>query len=200
MSKFDEASKTWEQKQSSIDNSDACVQNLKEHIKLKDDANILDYGCGTGFLAFALKTPKNTILGMDSSSGMVNKFNEKAKEFNLENIKAIKHDINIDDIEKDTFDLFISSMTMHHVKDTKMFAKKTYDCLKKGAIVCINDLLEEDGTFHSDNGGVEHFGFTKENLYNIFKSVGFEIISCDVVYSHDRNNKEYPMFNLIAKK
>ncbi len=200
MSKFDEASKTWEQKQSSIDNSSACIENLKKYIKLKDDANILDYGCGTGFLAFALKNPTNNILGMDSSSGMIDKFNEKAEDLNLENIKAIKHDMNIDDIQHNTFDLFISSMTMHHIKDTKMFAQKTYNCLKEGAIACINDLLEEDGTFHSDNEGVEHFGFSKENLYEIFKDVGFKIISCDIVYSHQRNTKEYPMFNLIVQK
>lgn len=202
MNRFDEAAKTWDNKQTSIESSSACVQNLKKHITLKEDAQILDYGCGTGFISFSLSSEKNSVLGMDYSDGMVNRFNEKAKELNFDNIKAIKHNMNEDEIEKNRFDLFISSMTMHHIKDTKMFAKKAYNCLVDDGIVCINDLEEEDGTFHAkhNNDGVEHFGYEIEDVKKIFESVGFKIISCDTVYVHERNDKEYPLFNLIGKK
>ncbi|MFA9374475.1 MAG: class I SAM-dependent methyltransferase [Poseidonibacter sp.] len=201
MNRFDEAAKTWDKKQSSIDSSNACVQNLKKHITLKDNSNILDYGCGTGFIAFALSTNENNILGMDYSIGMVEQFNKKAKELNYSNIKAVQHNMNEEELPKNQFDLVISSMTMHHIKDTNMFARKCKDALKKGAIVCINDLEKEDGTFHKkhNNDGVEHFGYEKEEVCKIFEDVGFEIVSCDTVYKHERNDKEYPLFNLIAK-
>jgi len=202
MNRFDEAAKTWDQKQSSIDSSNACVQNLLERIQLKDNANILDYGCGTGFISFALSTEKNNILGMDYSDGMVERFNEKAQELNYDNIKAVKHNMNEEELPQDKFDLFISSMTMHHIKDTDMFAKKSYESLQKGGIVCINDLEKEDGTFHKKhkNDGVEHFGYEKDAVCKIFENIGFEIISCDTVFKHERNDREYPLFNLIAKK
>ncbi len=202
MNRFDEAAKTWDNKQTSIDSSNACVENLKKHIKLKDDSNILDYGCGTGFIAFALSNDTNNILGMDNSAGMVDRFNEKVKELNFSNLKAVKHNINEEDLPKNEFDLFITSMTMHHIKDTKMFAKKAYESLKDGGIVCINDLEKEDGTFHAkhNNDGVEHFGYEKEEVSKIFEEIGFKIISCDTVFIHERNDKEYPLFNLIAQK
>ncbi|GGD37364.1 S-adenosylmethionine-dependent methyltransferase [Malaciobacter pacificus] len=202
MNRFDEASKTWDKKQTSIDSSNACVENLNKHIKLKDDANILDYGCGTGFISFALSNETNNILGMDYSDGMVERFNEKAKELNFDNIKAMKHNMNEDEIEENKYDLFISSMTMHHIKDTNMFAKKAYDCLVDGGIVCINDLEKEDGTFHAkhNNDGVEHFGYEENSVKKIFEDVGFQIISFETTYIHKRNEKEYPLFNLIAKK
>lgn len=202
MSRFDEAAKTWDNKQTSIESSGACVENLKKYIMLKDNANIIDYGCGTGFISFSLSTNKNNILGMDFSQGMVDKFNEKAKVLEFDNIKAIKHNMNTDEIEKNKFDLFISSMTMHHIKDTKMFAKKAYDCLVNGAYVCINDLEKEDGSFHKkhNNEGVEHFGYKITDVIKIFEEVGFKTISCDIVYIHKRNDKEYPLFNLIAQK
>ena len=38
MNRFDEAAKTWENKQTSIDSSNACVQNLKKHINLKENS------------------------------------------------------------------------------------------------------------------------------------------------------------------
>ena len=202
MNRFDEASKTWDKKQTSIDSSNACVENLNKHIKLKDDANILDYGCGTGFISFALSNETNNILGMDYSDGMVERFNEKAKELNFDNIKAVKHNMNEDEIEKNKYDLFISSMTMHHIKDTNMFAQKAYDSLVDGGIVCINDLEKEDGTFHAkhNNDGVEHFGYEENSVKKIFEKVGFQIISFETTYIHQRNEKEYPLFNLIAKK
>jgi predicted TPR repeat methyltransferase len=202
LNRFDEASKTWDKKQTSIDSSNACVENLNKHIKLKDDANILDYGCGTGFISFALSNETNNILGMDYSDGMVERFNEKAKELNFDNIKAVKHNMNQDEIEKNKYDLFISSMTMHHIKDTNMFAQKAYDSLVDGGIVCINDLEKEDGTFHAkhNNDGVEHFGYEENSVKKIFEDVGFQIISFETTYIHQRNEKEYPLFNLIAKK
>ena len=201
MNRFDEAAKTWDKKQSSIDSSNACVQNLQKYITLEPNSSILDYGCGTGFIAFALSTDKNNILGMDYSIGMVEQFNKKAKELNYSNIKAVQHNMNEEELPENQFDLVISSMTMHHIKDTKMFARKCKNALKKGAIVCINDLEKEDGTFHKkhNNDGVEHFGYDKEAVCKIFEDVGFEIISCDTVYKHERNEKEYPLFNLIAK-
>lgn len=202
MNRFDEAAKTWENKQTSIDSSNACVENFKKYITLNENSKILDYGCGTGFIAFALSTEQNNVIGMDYSIGMVTKFNEKAKELNFSNIQAIQHNINEENLPKNEFDLFISSMTMHHIKDTKMFAKKAYESLKNGGVICINDLEEEDGTFHSrhNNDGVEHFGYNIEKICKIFENAGFEIISCDTVFVHERNDKEYPLFNLIGKK
>lgn len=202
MNRFDEAAKTWDNKQSSIDSSNACVENLLKRVQIQEDADILDYGCGTGFISFSLSNDKNNILGMDYSDGMVNRFNEKAQELNYDNIKAKKHNINEEELPKNQFDLVISSMTMHHIKDTNMFARKCKEALKDGAIVCINDLEKEDGTFHKkhNNDGVEHFGYEKEEVCEIFENNSFKIISCDTVFNHERNDQKYPLFNLIAKK
>lgn len=202
MNRFDEAAKTWDKKQSSIDSSTACVDNLKKHIKINKFANILDYGCGTGFISFSLVNQSNNIVGMDYSDGMVEQFNKKVSLLLYGNIKAIKHNMNEEELPAEEFDLVISSMTMHHIKDTSMFARKCKDTLKDGGIVCINDLEKEDGTFHKkhNNDGVEHFGYEKEEIKKIFEKQGFTIISCDTVYTHERNDKEYPLFNLIAKK
>ena len=150
MNRFDEAAKTWDKRQVSIESSDACVQDLLSNVQLKDNASILDYGCGTGFIAFALKNETNDVTGMDYSSGMIDVFNNKVSEFELDNIRAIKHNMNEEELPKEKFDLIISSKTMHHIKDTNMFFKKSYQALKNGGVLCINDLDKEDGSFHKD--------------------------------------------------
>ena len=202
MNRFDEASKTWDKKQSSIESSDTCVKDLLSKIDLKEDANILDYGCGTGFISFALNNQTNNIIGMDYSDGMVEIFNKKALELDCKNIKAIKHNMNEEELPKNSFDLIISSMTMHHIKNTKMFLSKCKDAIKTDGIICINDLYEEDGTFHAKhkNDGVEHFGYEKNTLLKLIEEVGLKLISYELIYTHYRNEKEYPLFNLILKK
>ncbi len=201
MNRFDEAAKSWDSKPSSVAIAKTCVNNINERIQLKEDFKILDYGCGTGLIAFGLSNANHNVVGMDNSQGMVDKFNEKAKELNYKNVKAIKHNINEQDLPKNEYDVIATSMTLHHIKDTNMFIRKCKESLKIGGYLCINDLENEDGTFHKkhNNDGVEHFGFDIKELSNIIENHGFEIIEASVVHTDERNDTKYPVFQIIAK-
>ena len=202
MSRFDERAKDWDKKQTTLDKSDACINHLKEKIDFSNIKNILDYGCGTGLIAFNLVEEKNQVLGLDNSSGMIEEFNKKVKEKNLSNIKAKKHNILEEDLPKNSFDLIVISMSLHHIEDIDMFFKKSFEALKNGGYICINDLDKEDGSFHAkhNNEGVYHFGFSKDELVETAKKIGFSDSSFDIVYIFERENGNFPIFNFIAKK
>lgn len=202
MNRFDEASKTWDLKPSSLAIAKACVENINKIIKLKDNAKILDYGCGTGLVAFSLSSVTNEVIGMDNSDGMVEQFNKKAFELNYSNIKAIKHNIENEDLPQNDFDLITISMSLHHIKNTNMFIKKAHNALTKNGYLVINDLDKEDGTFHKkhNNEGVFHFGFDKNELENMLINSGFKIIDYKIVHKDEREDREFPIFNLIAQK
>lgn len=201
MNRFDNVAQDWESKPSRVLIAKSSVDNIIETIDLKHDFKILDYGCGTGLIGFGLSNETNTVIGMDYSIGMVEKFNSKAKELGFTNISAIQHNINEQELPQNEFDLIAISMTLHHIKDTEMFIKKAKSSLKNGGHLCINDLVKEDGTFHDEhkNEGVEHFGYDKKELCNLIKNNGFEIIEYKIVYTDHRNNKDYPIFQIIAK-
>jgi ubiquinone/menaquinone biosynthesis C-methylase UbiE len=201
LNRFDNVAQDWESKPSRVLIAKSSVDNIIETIDLKPDFRILDYGCGTGLIGFGLSNETNTVIGMDYSIGMVEKFNSKAKELGFTNISAIQHNINEQELPQNEFDLIAISMTLHHIKDTEMFIKKAKSSLKNGGHLCINDLVKEDGTFHDEhkNEGVEHFGYDKEELCNLIKNNGFEIIEYKIVYTDHRNNKDYPIFQIIAK-
>jgi ubiquinone/menaquinone biosynthesis C-methylase UbiE len=201
LNRFDNVAQDWESKPSRVLIAKSSVDNIIETIDLKHDFKILDYGCGTGLIGFGLSNETNTVIGMDYSIGMVEKFNSKAKELGFTNISAIQHNINEQELPQNEFDLIAISMTLHHIKDTEMFIKKAKSSLKNGGHLCINDLVKEDGTFHDEhkNEGVEHFGYDKEELCNLIKNNGFEIIEYKIVYTDHRNNKDYPIFQIIAK-
>lgn len=201
MNRFDNVAQDWESKLSRVQTAKSSVDNIIEIIDLKPDFKILDYGCGTGLIGFGLSNETNTVVGMDYSIGMVEKFNEKAKELGFTNISAIQHNINEQDLPENEFDLIAISMTLHHIKDTNMFIKKAKASLKTGGYLCINDLVSEDGTFHDEhkNDGVEHFGYDKEELCKLIEDNGFELVEYKIVYTDLRNNKQYPIFQIIAK-
>lgn len=202
MSRFDERAKDWDKKQTTLDKSDACINHLKEKIDFSNIKNILDYGCGTGLIAFNLVEKNNEVLGLDNSYRMIEEFNKKVKEKNLSNIKAKKHNILEEDLPKNSFDLIVISMSLHHIEDIDMFFKKSFEALKNGGYICVNDLDKEDGSFHAkhNNEGVYHFGFSKDELVKTAKKIGFSDSSFDIVYIFERENGNFPIFNFIAKK
>ncbi|RBQ30020.1 class I SAM-dependent methyltransferase [Aliarcobacter vitoriensis] len=202
MSRFDERAKDWDKKQLSHDKSEACLNHLKDNLDFTKIKKILDYGCGTGLIAFELVNNSNEVLGLDSSTGMLEEFNKKAKEKNLSNIKALKHDILNDDLEENSFDLIVISMSLHHIENFEIFFEKSFKALKNGGYLCINDLEKEDGTFHKkhNNAGVYHFGFTQEELEQESLKVGFKEFLYERVFIYKRDYGDFPLFNFYAKK
>ena len=83
-----------------------------------------------------------------------------------------------------------------------MFIKKAHNTLTKNGYLVINDLDKEDGTFHKkhNNDGVFHFGFDKNELENMLINSGFKIINYKIVHKDEREDREFPIFNLIAQK
>lgn len=202
MSKFDERAKYWDKKQISLDKTEACINNIKKNIDLSKLKSILDYGCGTGLVAFSLVNEDNEVLGLDSSKGMIEEFNKKANEQELNNIKASVHDILNEELPQNSFDLIVISMSLHHIENVEMFFEKSYKALKDGGILCINDLETEDGTFHKkhNNDGVYHFGFSEDELIDIASKLGFNDFKYERVFTYKRDYGDFPLFNFYTRK
>jgi len=135
--------------------------------------DVLDFGCGTGLLTFALQPFVRSITGVDSSHGMLDVFKTKIKEQNLNNVKANYLDLDKGDVLECSYHLIVSSMTLHHVKNISFLLKQLYSILLPSGQLAIADLDLDDGQFHSNNDGVFHFGFDRKNLHRMFINAGF---------------------------
>jgi 2-polyprenyl-3-methyl-5-hydroxy-6-metoxy-1,4-benzoquinol methylase len=135
--------------------------------------DVLDFGCGTGLLTFALQPFVRSITGVDSSPGMLDVFKTKIKEQNLSNVKGNHLDLDKGDVLEGSYHLIVSSMTLHHVKNISPLLKQFYSILLPSGQLAIADLDLDDGKFHSNNDGVFHFGFDQEDLQRIFIETGF---------------------------
>lgn len=99
-----------------------------------EDKKVLDLGCGLGWhCKYAIENNAKEVLGIDSSEKMLN----KAEKINGDKaIKYVKTTIEEVELKDRYFDVVISSLALHYIKDFNMVCKKVYDALvDKGEFV-----------------------------------------------------------------
>lgn len=72
--------------------------------------------------------------------------------------------------------------------------------LKKGGFIALADLDREDGSFHTEDTGVHHYGFDREELKEIAQSVGFKNIKTQNASVAHKPHGAYPIFLISAEK
>jgi len=194
--KFAHKAKKYEAKQRRLDTANSIADKIKENIKLTKDTHIIDFGSGTGLLLEALSKEIGKVTAVDISASMTSVLREKELPCKLD-IKEI-------DLTKDDLDIkvdgIVTSMTMHHIKDTKAMLDKFYKMLKSGGFLAIADLESEDGTFHSEDTGVEHFGFDKEEFKKLVDNCGFKNTNIESVAKITKPHRDFKLFLLTAFK
>lgn len=175
-----------------------CISEaIKKRFVLNKEMSIMDFGVGTGLLGFLIAQDVKKVFGVDMSPSMLAKLKEKnTPELSIE---AVEQDI-VKEPLNDIFDGIVSSMTLHHVEDLKAFFKSIYNNIKEDGFLAIADLEKEDGSFHSDNTGVYHFGFEKDKLCEIVKNCGFKDVVFETTTTISKPQRDFEVFLLSAKR
>jgi len=195
MSHFDKRAEHWDKGNVQVAGARIIADAITQKIDLDKTMEILDFGVGTGLLGFEIAKSVGQVYGIDTSVKMLEKLEEK----NTPNLHIIplKHDMTQKKLEQ-KFHGIVSSMTLHHIEDLKDFFTKIYDNLHEDGFIAISDLEEENGTFHSDNSGVFHFGFEEEKLCNIVKECGFKDIKFENINTIHKPQRDFGVFLLTA--
>ncbi len=202
---FDQEATLWDQVPERVKVAQDIAQSVIQEITLTPGMDVLDFGCGTGLLTFALQPFVRSLIGVDSSRGMLDAFKTKIKERNLSNVKAKYLDLDKGDVLDGSYHLIVSSMTMHHIKEIGPLLKLFYQALHPSGTLCIADLDLDDGQFHSNNDGVFHFGFDREVLQQLFIDAGFRDVRHRVAAQvekpiSDGQTRLFKMFLMIGRK
>ncbi len=195
---FKNKSKSWDMSSMRVQNAKSIADLILKNIVFSDTMEVMDLGAGTGLLSYFIAPHVSKIVAVDNSPSMLNEFKNKASEFDSET-EIIEVDISKDDLNR-TFDGIISSMTIHHVEDTKALFSKLYAMLNENGFIAIADLDTEDGSFHSDNAGVFHYGFDRKMLENVAKEAGFKNIRFDLASTINKPQATFTVFLMTASK
>ena len=195
MSRFNQKAQQWDS--SSIRQSIAqnAYNAIISNIDLDKEDSVLDFGAGTGLLSKKIALHVRELLAVDSSDKML----QKLDELHIKNIQTLHQDISKFQTDK-RFNGIVSSMTMHHIKDLDILFDKLYQLLDENGYIAIVDLMSEDGSFHMDNEGVHHFGFSEKDLTKLAKKHNFKDIKYTKIYTVTKENGQYDIFLLSAKK
>jgi len=175
----------------------AIADAIKQKFSLNKEMKIMDFGVGTGLLGFEIAKEVKKVFGVDMSPSMLAKLKEKnTPDLSIE---AVEQDI-VKQPLSDIFDGIVSSMTLHHVQDLEAFFKSIYKNLPKDGFIAIADLEKEDGSFHSDNTGVFHFGFEPKKLCEIVKKCGFKDVTFENIATINKPQRDFGVFLLSAKR
>jgi len=137
----------------------------------------LDFGCGTGLVTLQLSARVGHVTGVDSSQGMLDVLERKIQSYPIENITTRRVDLDCGDVLDGLYDLVVSTMTLHHIREVMPLLEQFARILKPGGHLCIADLDIENGEFHGNNDGVFHFGFERGELRDLLARAGFVDIS-----------------------
>jgi len=195
---FAHKSKSWDLNSNRVQNAKSIAELIVDNVALSSTMKLMDFGAGTGLLSYFVSPHVDTIVAVDNSPSMLEKFKEKSIEFACKT-EVLELDLSQQSINR-TFDGIISSMTIHHLKDTKALFQKLYNMLNKDGFIAIADLDSENGTFHSDNTGVFHFGFERKELKAIAKEVGFKEIRFQLASTIKKPHHEFTLFLMLAKR
>jgi len=195
---FDKAARTWDEKPSRVENAKKVGSAILKFLPVSREWRALEIGAGTGLLTLYLQPHLKEIVALDSSKGMIEVLKEKIERLGVKSVKPLLMDAE-KELPQERFNLIVLHMTLHHVKDVAGLFKRLKELLLPGGFVAVGDLVKEDGTFHSDNTGVYHFGFSREELFNYFTKAGLEPCLFEEVHAIEKNGRAYPIFLAAAK-
>ena len=175
---FNKDAATWDENPGRVKMAYNIANAILGTVSLDSNMNVLDFGCGTGLLTLRLQPLVRSLKAVDSSTGMLEVLNQKIADQNIANISTQHLDIEQGDILEGSYNLIVSSMTLHHIKEIKPLIDQFSKVTAPGGYICIADLDPDYGLFHGEgnNEGVFHFGFDRDIIRRTLQEAGFDNI------------------------
>lgn len=203
--RFNEQAGVWDENPIRAELARGIVSLVETEISAMKAPRMMDYGCGTGMCSLPLARRASSLLAVDVAPGMLAKLQEKAAALALPNIKTLQHDLTAQPLEGREFDVILSAMALHHVRDVALLLQRFRPLLAAHGVLLIADLDREDGSFHQDSTGVEHHGFKRDWVLNALWDAGFRMVSIATAHTIEKpsesggGNRSYPVFFMAAR-
>jgi ubiquinone/menaquinone biosynthesis C-methylase UbiE len=202
MATFDERAREWDSPEH-VATATAVSAAIRSAVPLAPTMRVLEIGAGTGLLGLALVADLGALVLSDPSAGMREVAEEKVRHLGLGNVEVVDLDLTKPDLASrgEAFDLVISQLMVHHVRDTDAMLSAVFGLLAPGGRIAMADLDAEDGTFHDPEAeGIHHQGFDRIAIGVLAKAAGFIDIGVRDAAVIERHGRGYSLFLLTARR
>ena len=195
---FKQKAGSYDEDKNRVSNVDNIANSILSSMHFNKSMYIMDFGSGTGLLLERVAPFVKKITAVDVSEAMCKQLDAKRKTLDCEleilnlNLSKTKLDMK--------FDCIISSMTMHHIKDIQAMFNNFYSMLDDNGAIAISDLDIEDGSFHTEDTGVFHFGFERKSFQDKAVAAGFKNVKIITASIDEKPHGKYPVFLLTGNK
>lgn len=201
---FDNKAAGWDDNPRRIKLVEKVWKVLDRQIDFSGINTAMDYGCGTGLLGYKFIDKVSSLTFCDTSEGMLAQVEKKSAYYGTKNARLLKADLSTGQLPSDRFDFIVSMLVLHHVKHPGELSGRFHQLLNKDGLFCWIDLVEEDGSFHTESEDIHHHGFSRKQLNSFMEDNGFIIdFYSDELYiekEKDEQTVRYPLFVLIGRK
>lgn len=176
---------------------------LRKYIKLLNGKEVLDLGVGKGYNSVLLSNFGFNVTGVDISNESLKYIEEN---FDCSNLTLINKDVRIFEIEKNKYDLILSSNVLHFMpkEDFLKIIKKIKENLKEDGLIYISVFSKEDPSSKLNKNFKENTCisyFSKEEILDIFSDFTTILISDEYSLDLVHGNPHYHgMIKYVGKK
>jgi ubiquinone/menaquinone biosynthesis C-methylase UbiE len=204
-SRFDEAAAQWDNNPGRVDLARAVGEAIGCTIPLQPGWRVLDYGAGTGLLTLNLQPRVASMVALDSSTAMLEKLTQNLAAATISNVQTRHWDLEAQPFPEPGFDLVVSSMTLHHLRNAPLVLSRLAAILEPGGWLAVADLDSEDGSFHGQADDVFHHGFERGQIAEWLTNARLKWISVSDAHSMSKLSstgevRSYGIFLAMGQK
>lgn len=198
---FDLVAADWDADPAKVEHARAVAAAIADTLHLAPGTRLLEYGAGTGLVSQALLGHVARVTLADSSAGMRGVLEQKvAAGLFPADTRVWALDLQADPPPPEHFNLLVTSLVLHHVRDLPRVLAGMVELLDAGGQMAIADLDREDGSFHAHHHDFDgHSGFDRATLAADLEAAGLTDVRVQDCTHIVKEGTPYPVFLATAR-
>jgi SAM-dependent methyltransferase len=134
--------------------------------------DVVDIGCGEGYLAIEAAAWARLVIGVDRSDEVLERAKALAVRRRVANIEWKKGELTRLPLRDESLDVALLSQALHHAHDPERAVTEAARVLRPGGRLLVLDLKSHGQTWVKQRFGDQHLGFTHEDLRSLMTGAG----------------------------
>jgi ubiquinone/menaquinone biosynthesis C-methylase UbiE len=135
-------------------------------------ADVVDVGTGTGFVACGLTGRAATVIGVDSSIGTLARARTSLDGLGIGNVDPLEGDVTALPPADGVADAAVATMVLHHATDPVAMLAEMARGVRPGGTVATTDCVEHEHEWLRTEQADVWLGFSRDTVADLFAAAG----------------------------